>query len=89
MTDAAIAVLDTAAEQGWSPTAASDTLQVIDVLAVALAQRGSPMADVLDQVPALTAAARDVLSAPLPPAPRRGTAAARREEADGIAAYRA
>ncbi|MGX1976640.1 hypothetical protein [Streptomyces kronopolitis] len=62
---------------------------MIDVLAAALAQRGRPMADVLDQVPVLTAAARDVPSAPLPPVPRRGTAAARREEADGTAAYRA
>ncbi|MGW9080696.1 hypothetical protein [Streptomyces kronopolitis] len=89
MTDAAIAVLDTTAEQGWSPTDASDTQQRIDVPAAALAQRGRPMADVLDQVPALTAAARDVPSAPLPPVPRHGTAAARQEEADGTAAYRA
>ncbi|GLW19791.1 hypothetical protein Stsp01_65340 [Streptomyces sp. NBRC 13847] len=62
---------------------------MIDVPAAALAQRGRPMADVLDQVPALTAAARGALSAPLPPVPQHGTAAARQEEADGTAAYRA
>ncbi|MGW7487051.1 hypothetical protein [Streptomyces sp. NPDC054786] len=45
LADAAIAVLDTSVDPGWSPFRAGDALTVIDVLTVALAKHGGLLTD--------------------------------------------
>ncbi|MFE6732583.1 hypothetical protein ACFVDN_32395 [Streptomyces californicus] len=87
--DTAVDLLETGENEGWSPSAADDALGVVDVLCVALAAHGGPLETSLTQVRAHIAAAQQAIRRDLPPAPRRGSAAARREVQEGTARFRA
>ncbi|MFF0337965.1 hypothetical protein ACFYUM_35910 [Streptomyces fimicarius] len=87
--DTAVDLLEAGEAEGWSPSTADDALGVVDVLCAVLAAHGGPLETSLTQVRAHIAAAQRGVRRDLPPAPRRGSAAAREEEQDGTARFRA
>ena len=64
LSDAACGVWDTVEASGWSPSAAADTLGVVDALAAALAQLGPEVRTALTPVLAATAEARAIITGP-------------------------
>ncbi|WP_237329732.1 hypothetical protein [Streptomyces sp. CBMAI 2042] len=87
--DATIAVGEAAETVGWSPSPADDTLSVVDVLCAMLAAHGGPLKASLTEIRAHIKTAQRALREDLPPAPRRGSAAARQEDQDGTSRFRA
>ncbi|MDG9687807.1 hypothetical protein QC334_34630 [Streptomyces sp. DH18] len=87
--DTVVDLLEAGETEGWSPTTDDDALSFVDVLCVALAAHGGPLETSLTQVRAHIAAAQRGVRRDLPPAPRRGSVAARAEEQDGTARFRA
>ncbi|MFJ9690456.1 hypothetical protein ACIRRX_32815 [Streptomyces bacillaris] len=86
--DSVVDLLEAGESEGWSPATADDPLSFVDVLCVALAAHGGHLETSRTQVRAHIAAAQRGVRRDLPPAPRRGSAAAR-EEQDGTARFRA
>lgn len=76
--DTAVDLVEAGETEGWSPSTADDALSVVDVLCAVLAAHGGPLETSLTQVRAHIAAAQRAVRRDLPPAPRRGSAAARR-----------
>ncbi|MET9097396.1 hypothetical protein ABZX72_35580 [Streptomyces cyaneofuscatus] len=89
LADATVALLDAAEAEGWSPSTADDALGLTDLLCVALAAHGGPLEQALGHVRAHLAAAQRAIRDDLPPAPRRGSAAARIEAETGVGRFRA
>ncbi|MET9974665.1 hypothetical protein ACFYOI_22820 [Streptomyces microflavus] len=87
--DTAVDLVEAGETEGWSPSTADDALSVVDVLCAVLAAHGGPLETSLTQVRAHIAAAQRAVRRDLPPAPRRGSAAARQEDQDGTARFRA
>ncbi|MET9097168.1 hypothetical protein ABZX72_34390 [Streptomyces cyaneofuscatus] len=87
--DVTIALGEAAETEGWSPSTADHTLGVVDTLCAMLAAHGGPLEASLAQVRAHIGTAQRALREDLPPAPRRGSAAAQLEDEDGTARFRA
>ena len=64
LSDAACEVWDAVAAGGWSPTAVTDTLGAVDVLAAALARLGPDAEQALAPVLAATARLRTIVTTP-------------------------
>jgi len=64
LSDAACEVWEAVAEDGWSPSAVSDTLATVDALVDALARLGPEFVGALAPARAVTAAARAFLMGP-------------------------
>ncbi|MFD8828707.1 hypothetical protein ACFV1C_41040, partial [Streptomyces sp. NPDC059605] len=62
LSDVACEVWEAVVEDGWSPSAASDTLAAVDALVDALARIGPEFAEVLAPALTATAAARALLA---------------------------
>lgn len=85
--DTAIALVEAGEIEGWSPSTADDALGIVDVICAVLAAHGGPLETSLAVVRGHIAAAQRGVRRDLPPAPRRGSAAARREAEDGTARF--
>ncbi|MFJ8848371.1 hypothetical protein ACIRFF_36420 [Streptomyces cyaneofuscatus] len=87
--DTDIALLEAGETEAWSPSSVDEALSVVDVLCAVLAAHGGPLETSLAEARAHIAAAQRGVRRDLPPVPRRGSAAARQEDQDGTARFRA